>query len=232
MKLNVLTQSFFDLLFPHYCVGCSVSNALVCDNCRGNITFAQQICFVCRTLSDTGRTHFECLRSIGLSYYPTQVLSACSYQNTLVKDLIHGLKYDGIRDASKACSDILIKFLLKEKVSFSDKWVVTFVPLDQKKMESRGFNQSELVAKELATKLDLPCENLLQKIKVTKSQMKLSRAERLINVKSAFIAPKVVDQKVVIVDDVVTTGSTLLECSKALHLAGAYEVVWLTLARD
>lgn len=234
MKLNVLTQSFFDLLFPHYCVGCDKQNVLVCQDCLGGVSFAEQICFICKSISQKGFVHDECARRLNIPYYPTQILSACSYQSQLAQDLIHGLKYDGLLDGAKPCAEILAQFLRSQRILFSDKWVLTYVPLDQRKMNTRGFNQSELIARELSKIIRVPVEKLLIKSQSTKPQMKLSRQERLKNVKDAFETTKspLPHKKIILLDDVVTTGSTLLECSKALSKAGAEEIIWLTLARD
>lgn len=234
MKLNVLTQSFFDLLFPHYCVGCNRQNVLVCQDCLGGVSFAEQICFICKSVSQKGLVHAECARRLNIPYYPTQILSACSYQSPLAQDLIHGLKYDGLLDGAKPCAEILAQFLRSQRILLSDKWVLTYVPLDQKKMNLRGFNQSELIGRELSRIVHIPVEKLLIKTRVTKAQMKLSREGRLKNVKDAFEATSsnLSRKKILLLDDVVTTGSTLLECSKALSKAGAEEIIWLTLACD
>lgn len=99
---------------------------------------------------------------------------------------------------------------------------ITFVPMHKKPLKKRGFNQSELLANELSRELSVPCIETLTKVKNTKPQHTLKGRKRLNNLKGAF---KVIDKKtlfnrsVLLIDDVVTTGTTLGECSKTLMKA-------------
>jgi ComF family protein len=111
------------------------------------------------------------------------------------------------------------------------------VPLHWRRLLRRRFNQSALLAYAIAAETSLPCApELLQRIRHTTPQMKLTRRERLTNVAKAFAVPpaaaaKIKDKVIVLVDDVVTTGATAEACAKALLKAGAKEVRVLALAR-
>jgi len=112
--------------------------------------------------------------------------------------------------------------------------VVTFVPMGQGHARAKEYNQSEVLARRVAALSSLACLCALQKVRKTKPQNALSREERLINLRGAFTArprARVKDARVLLVDDVMTTGATLGECAKVLRDAGAREVRCLTLAR-
>lgn len=123
------------------------------------------------------------------------------------------------------------KFLLKCDISGID--AVIPVPLSIKGLRSRGFNQSLLLSKYLSDKIKVPLmPDGIRKIKDTPPQIGLSAKERISNLKGAFMTDKKFKGKrLLLVDDVMTTGATVRECSKQLMKAEAKEVVVLTLAR-
>jgi competence protein ComFC len=106
--------------------------------------------------------------------------------------------------------------------------VVTAVPLYKRRLKKRGYNQSELLARKIANKLSLPYENLLTRTRNTKSQSKLPASKRLTNVAGAFCAidpQHIKEKRILVIDDVITTGSTIQECMKELYGAGAALVI-------
>jgi ComF family protein len=118
------------------------------------------------------------------------------------------------------------------------KWdvdLITAVPLDKARQRDRGYNQSLYLARPLAWETKLPIDaSIIKRIKKTKSQVGLSLEERKVNVTGAFWAEqKFVNGKtILIIDDVVTTGSTINSCAEALMKAEASRVYGLTLARS
>lgn len=130
---------------------------------------------------------------------------------------IHKFKYRGFKELAKPFAKEMARSVQKEyeNISFD---LITFVPITKRKLRKRGYNQAELLAKELSRELNVPCVNTLNKTKSTKSQQGRSRKERMNNLKDAFeIADYDVKGKtILLVDDVKTTGSTLNECSKVL----------------
>jgi competence protein ComFC len=110
------------------------------------------------------------------------------------------------------------------------------IPLSTSKLRKRGYNQAEILAKELAKKFNFPVRNLLLRAKETKTQVGLTNLQRKLNVHQVFelINQKslIINQKIFLVDDVATTGSTLSEAAKILKKKGAKKVFGLTLARD
>lgn len=106
------------------------------------------------------------------------------------------------------------------------------VPLYPRRLRERGFNQSELLATTVARRLGLAIDaGLLRRIRPTSPQTDLEANARRLNVRDAFAASEVPHEVIVLVDDVISTGSTVRECSRTLRAAGAAEVLVLALAR-
>ena len=113
--------------------------------------------------------------------------------------------------------------------------MVTFVPMDAKKKKERGFNQTELLAKFLADFMQIDVKNVLQKRDNVLAQHTLSMQDRKKNVKDAFSImadADVKDKNILLIDDIVTTGSTLISCCKVLRDAGAQRVVCATVCKS
>jgi ComF family protein len=109
------------------------------------------------------------------------------------------------------------------------------VPLHPVRLRQRGFNQSLLLAQELGTLLNLPVEEAIARTRRTQPQVRLGAGERLSNVAGAFVmraGHDVEDRSFLLVDDVITTGSTLAGCAEALRAAGALSVSAATIARE
>jgi ComF family protein len=164
------------------------------------------------------------------------------YRTQKVQDLIQSLKYDGSGHAAHICASLLAEYLLEEvatEKNFSTKKIILIpVPLHPARSRERGFNQIELVLKALPPEfcdgtLATFIPSALVRNQETKQQTHLSRQERLNNVAGAFAAPHQVlveNTHVFLIDDVVTTGATLVNAATPLRRAGA-TVSLLALAR-
>lgn len=145
--------------------------------------------------------------------------------NQPVKNMLHNYKYNGKKYLAREISDILADFYNENNLSAD---VITFVPLHKAKLRKRGYDQSFLIAKHLAKKLNLPFDTLLNRVINTKTQTLLNHEERIINVKNAFTPAKtLIPKDVLLIDDTITTGSTAEECAKALLFSGAKHVTVL-----
>jgi ComF family protein len=124
--------------------------------------------------------------------------------------------------------------LIEEEKNFSD-FILIPIPLEKKKLKWRGFNQSEEIGKKLAENLKIPIfSNVLFKIKETRPQVELSEKERRENIRGCFLVKNkdlIKNKKILLLDDVFTTGSTMEEAAKTLKEAGAKEIVGIVLAR-
>jgi ComF family protein len=146
-----------------------------------------------------------------------------------VADAVWRLKYEGRSEVARALAPAL--------ATTAQRWlgsidVVTAVPLAPSKLRARGYNQAALLARPLARALDLPCRpGWLARVRAGPRQVGQWRALRLASIQGAFQAsPKVLGKRVLVVDDVRTTGATLGEARRALESAGARQVLGLVLA--
>jgi ComF family protein len=151
----------------------------------------------------------------------------------VLKDSIWRLKYGPLKDISFPLANIIIEKygdFLKEK-----RFAVTFTPTSAHRKTQRGYNQAEEMAKAVAEGTGLPFLVTMSRPHDVLHQVGLSRAERLENVVGtiSYIGKENIERrKIVIIDDVYTTGATLEECAKVLRAAGYREVWGLVLSRD
>jgi ComF family protein len=151
-----------------------------------------------------------------------------------IRDLIHRLKYDGKVQVRRPLA-LLMAQRLAGFADHDSSDLLLPVPLHLKRIRERGFNQAILLGELLAREWKIPFErSLLRRIRWTEPQVNLAAGERAANVRGAFAVgdPSVVKgRRVILVDDVLTTGSTVSECSRVLKRAGAVEVFVATVAR-
>ncbi len=162
-----------------------------------------------------------------------------SYDGGL-RELIHLLKYERVRPAANVLGRMLAEVVAALQPAFSgDAILVVPVPLHASKRRERGFNQSELMARSAVkqmragdrVKLD---PDILERCRITQSQIGLSRHQRRENIRGAFLVAKpneVAGREVLLVDDVFTTGTTVSECARILRRSGASKVFVATAAR-
>jgi len=240
--LQVVLRSVFSVLFPSNCKLChlalhNISRMPVCPECLAAIqpTRAPQ-CVVCgdrlasaQLLMGDGRCP-QCRDSV-----PDfeRAVSFGEYSDAL-RGLIHLLKYERVTPVAGPLGNMLAQAIaeLLPACRASTPLLVP-VPLHRSRRRSRGFNQAELIARVAARRLpqslELSCDVLVRQ-RDTISQVGLSREERIANVRDADFA-RVKGRIVIVVDDVMTTGTTLSECARVLKLAGAQRVWAATVAR-
>lgn len=211
--ITAIAKSFINLLYPLHCAGCG--KALDSHN-------RLSLCGLCKS-------------AIRPNPRPPEygAYSACLYEGVL-KELIHMFKYTGKLSLTKVLSELMIDFVKETPEIMQGIDMMTFVPLQTRRLSERGFNQSGELAFNIAKALGLPLKNLLEKTLSTRHQNELSREERLVNLKGAFRIKKGISVKglqILLIDDVMTTGATLSECAKVLARNGAKVVRCLTLAR-
>lgn len=140
---------------------------------------------------------------------------------------LHALKFDGQKGRGEAIGRLMASVF----EAAPEAQLVAWVPMTPQKELERGYNQSKVLAKAVARALKLPALPVLKKVRETATQHELSREERIHNVKAAYRAdPRANGKTILLVDDIVTTGSTICECAKALYDAGANEVIGLCAA--
>jgi len=217
-----------DLVFPPTCGGCKASGVRWCQNCQEQTKkISPPICDLCGQITQADKVCKRCLAS---PPHFTAVRSWAEFGGP-IRNALHDLKYRKNIGLGESLSQNLI-FLLKQNHWEID--LVLPVPLGEERKNQRGYNQASLIAKPLASDLKLPYNpRILFRIRETISQVELSLAERQENVKEAFQTYRdhVHEKRILIIDDVTTSGSTLNACSKTLIDAGARAVYGLTVAR-
>jgi len=232
-------SSLLDLLFPPLCHSCRVfipdaGEVKLCDKCMDGITpIVEPICSCCGQpfATEDGIDHL-CGRCILAPPPFSAARSAFRFEQT-VRDLIHGFKY-GRRVQLRRPLGLLAAPQLDRFVAGFAPDLILPVPLHIRRLRQRGFNQAILLAELFSTRWGIPISrNNLQRTRWTEPQVNLSAAERADNVKGAFSLARpseLAGRRVLLVDDVYTTGSTVKECGRVLGQAKATTAV-VTLAR-
>lgn len=192
------------------------------------------LCPHCGTRVSGGELLPLCARETGLARF----LCAYEFKNPVVRSIIHAYKFRHGKILHSTISSLLVDWL-KAQAALADiapaELIVTSVPLSLKRKRKRGFNQSELIARDIARALGLTYASALARVKDTKPQTEMANnAERAANIRGVFASSPETDihkMRVVLVDDVYTTGSTLKECAAVLKAAGAKEIIGVTFAK-
>lgn len=215
----------FDLFFPKKCVVCDEVGVMLCDDCLGKLNKTVQKCPSCCQQSLGGKTHFRCFKPRGMD----GLVSLWSYRQREVQKIVKAIKY---RFNQELVNEIFEKIKLDQiKVD-----LIVPLPLHLKRQNQRGFNQAELIANNIAKLWGNEVVNLLIRKKSTKplAEMK-SREERKREIRGVFSLNKenrnvLRGKRVLLVDDVFTSGATMREAAKVLKQAGVGEVIGWTLA--
>ena len=193
------------VLFPQKCLGCKKENEILCPDCLGKIN----------------RPDTPYLNGIHI---------AANYQDLVLKKALWMLKYQGVKQLARPLAEI-IKERIWKKLETGD-WLIVPVPLSKNKLRHRGYNQAELIARELPG--NVRADVLFKKFH-TKSQVEVKdKEERLANIIGSFEVrnpEKIKGKKIILIDDVLTTGATMREAKKVFKQAGAKKVVGVVVAR-
>ena len=239
--LQKAQSALMDALFPPRCAGCHrFSRALFCVNCQNGLTpIRPPFCLVCG----------DALDPEGLSAGLCKICRAHPSSLTIARahwifdgpprEAIHRFKYAGKWALGARLAPLLAENLKTDVglCAFAPEIIVP-VPLHPRRQRARGFNQSEILANELAKLCALPTLPILARSRATPPQVGLDSKQRELNVEGAFCVAKdshkssLENRRVLLIDDVFTTGSTLRECARALRENGALDVAALTLARQ
>ena len=216
-------NNILNLAFPLHCAGCK--SALDPADELG-------ICAIC--MSEIKRNPNPPLRGRGEERLDFSLAySACIYEGAL-KELIHTFKYKSKLSLSRILSKLMTDFIKANGGITEGIDAITFVPLQKSREKQRGFNQSKALAQNISKVSGIPLAETLQKIKKTRPQNELVKSDRLTNLGGAFDVrrgAKLDGKRILLVDDVMTTGATLNECAGTLLRAGAKEVRCFTLSR-
>lgn len=225
-------QIILDLLYPPSCVCCRQAGAWLCLACVAAIEyFPAPRCIKCDlSIPKISQTMLcqTCERQPML--YLDGIRTVAPHKDPL-RQAIHALKYQKQPEVALRLGWLLVE-CWRTRGGFQIDGLLP-IPLHANRQQERGFNQSERLANVMSQHLATPlCDNILIRTRDTASQVGLSRQERLQNMGNAFVAsPQAAGKRWLLVDDVCTTGSTLMACAHALRTQGAQAVWAITLTR-
>ncbi len=221
-------------ILPVRCVVCTKEwKEPICTNCLARMDLVeQQRCIVCTKPSPFGLTHVPCKNTLT----PDRTLCLMQYKSPGCSESIIAGKYNFIPSVFKVYGALIAHHFEGElSILNREHVVVTSLPLHTRRKRWRGYNQSEILAKTLADTLALTYGDILVRTRPTKTQKDLKKDKRIANVKGCFMVQPGLDlggKVVLLIDDVTTTGSTLLEAAKALKQSHALSVWCIALAQD
>ncbi len=217
-KFSNFINWLLDFVWPQFCLSCKREGNLCCGYCLNNILLSKPAKII---WPDKKQTSFEAC------------YICCDYHDELVQKLIKNYKYNYLQNIA----NILVTILEKQsrRLALPRNTIITNTPLHKRKLKQRGFDQTDILAKKLARKLDLTYTPLLKRIKHTKAQAQLDKQARTKNLQNAFVpnkSPQNKNNTVLLIDDVTTTGATLDAAAQALKTAGFVRIICLVIAKN
>jgi ComF family protein len=218
-----LVERGLDLIFPPTCVGCHRVGRWICDRCWRQVYWLEDLrCGTC----DRYWVQNPCAHCIRQSSALDAIAAAAAFDGP-AREAVHALKYEGRHAIGRLLGTLMARSTPPEEVT-----VIAPVPLHPRRKHERGYDQSAILARWVGRTLDVPVEpHAVRRVRYTKQQANLSGAQRAQNVAGAFAAEEWVEgERVLLIDDVYTTGATLEACAAALRSVGAVSVTGLVFA--
>jgi len=216
-------RALADLIFPASCLSCRREGArFLCEMCIASFPWIAEMCARCgRPVSRSVERCADC-REPEPAF---SVARAPAVYRGVARDVLMSFKLGGERRAARQMAEMMSRRAERMRGD-----ALTFVPSSRTSMAERGFNTAQELARGLSRVAGVPCVRLLRKTRETADQASLDRRGRRANLRGAFVsAPS--PRRVILVDDVMTTGATADSCARALRAAGALDVMVLTFAR-
>lgn len=227
-----------DLVLPRVCAACARpigprDDTIVCGRCWSRVELLPHP--LCPRCGHPSVEHENCAWCLTLPPFVRAVRSFCSVHGGSGLGIVKALKYDGWSAAAAPMASRMARLDWPADVA-AERSAVVPVPLAASRFRERGYNQSELLAAGLSAHWGIPVwSKCIERVRRTESQTRLSPGDRRLNVSGAFRASpegfSLRGKHLILVDDVVTTGSTLNECATALYEAGARIVSYVTFGR-
>jgi len=228
-RLARLGRTALELLFPSRCLGCGKEGSLICPACREKIPIiTPPICRCCGAPQTDGELCSACLNH---KHDIDSIRSPFRFEG-VIRQAIHQFKYNNLRYIAKPLAELLNNYLIVNPIPGE---VLVPVPLHSRRLRERGYNQSQLLARELGKLTGLPvmADCITRQRQAAPQTRATSVSQRRSNVANAFTCRVALrDKKVILIDDVATSGATLDACAAVLKSAGAASVWRLTIARE
>lgn len=227
--LEKILRPLLHLAYPNVCIICQTllqpDETYICHKCQNGFD----------TFLLPNESTSDMLSSLN-QLFPNQTAidDALSlyrfYKQGSLQSLIHSIKYDGFSQLAVEQGRRLGDMVLREKPHSKFDCIVP-MPLHRLRKIERGYNQAERLATGVSERIGVPVKELVRRIRYTTTQTKLTLTERKSNIKDAFECVTTLNgESLLLIDDVFTTGSTLLECAKTLKHSGAGKITIATLA--
>lgn len=232
-----IIKFIINVIYPPKCAVCSniiefnIREGYLCKKCSEDIPFLKgKFCEKCGRPVEYGKL---CLRCMEKSFAFDFGFSAFEYR--LIKRSIARFKYKGIKKLGFYMAELMCIFLERNYPNvMNDIDIIIPVPIHSSKMKKRGFNQADIIGRFISEKYNIEySDTVIERIKKTIPQSRLQPKEKIYNIKDAFAIKNtdiIQDKRIMIVDDIFTTGTTINECSKLLISSGAKSVVFFTFA--
>ena len=223
-----MRSRLLDIILPPRCGGCHLVGSWLCDRCRSRIRRLEEpLCRRCGAEVESARRICGCRKRLSSL---SRLRSAVAYEGP-IEAALQRFKYHGWRRLAEPLALLMAERLVVEGLAAT--WAIA-VPLHSSRLRQRGFNQSELLARELCNRLTLskpPGE--LVRTRATPPQVGHDRRWRLENVRDAFAwrGESLEGRSILLIDDVTTTGATLEACAAALRSGGSGPVMGVSVAR-
>ena len=229
-QLVKLKRMALDLLFPQWCIGCGKEGDFLCHSCRRSLPhIVPPLCPMCGKPQPSG---ILCPSCVDWQAEINGIRSPFRFDGVM-RQAIHQLKYRNLKALTGLLATLLNDYLATNPMPGE---VLVPVPLHQKRLRERGYNQSSLLARELGKLIKLPVidDCLIRQRHASPQARTASVDERRSNVANAFTCRdhRLKDKQVLLIDDVSTSGATLDACAAALKATGATSVWGLALARE
>ena len=231
-------EAAVSLLYPPVCTICGENvrgGEYLCNRCEAKVVrIVAPFCQKCsEPFQGSITSEFTCANCAHRTIYFEAAVSAYRGRG-IVREIIHEFKYGRQIHLRHLVARWLQAALDDERIRGSRFDIIAPVPLHATRLRERGFNQASLLAASLSAKTSIPSKRVLERIRYATTQTALDRSERMENLHNAFRLRKnanVRGLRVLLIDDVLTTGSTLSECARILKRAGALSVYAATAAR-
>ncbi len=224
-----------DILAPKKCYSCNKEWHFLCQSCLSKMSNFNSICYSCKGRSDIFNVHDKCLTDV----YYDKIIILAHYKEKIISKLIKDLKFYHKKDIAEDFWIYLSNIFFDNEIyKNTNDYILLYPPMWFFKKLKRWYNHSEIITKIVSKNTGIKIEkSLIKKVKSSRQQSKLNRIERLKNLDNCFKINKkkidIIDNKIIlIVDDVISTGSTINEISKVLKKAWAKKVIGLIVASD